>query len=199
MPGINLLPSSYRQSRRRSRRLRIGVVAGIALLSLELVGGITLRWRAEDTRKLLEAANAASESNRSLKKELTQLTQQAELVSRDASLAQRLRTKHRWSHLLGALARATPDNVALTLVATDPPQWTSALKPSAVKPGTPGDVKHLLEGVSLTGHAVDHADLSAFLAALHASGAFGSIELRQARRENYLASDAILFELDCGW
>lgn len=201
MVRINLLPGDYRASRKRARRLRLGLICASVLLGAEIATALVLHLRAHDTRRMLDAAQAAREMTRTVRQELERPTQQAEMLGRQIALAERLRSKHHWSRLLGALSQAMPDNVVLTTLSTDPAQWTSALKPvlASASGQVQGQGRKLVEGVILNGRAADHADLAALVAALHASGVFESVDLRQARREKYLEHEAIVFELNCRW
>jgi Tfp pilus assembly protein PilN len=200
---VNLLPVGYMKRRRHHRRFRLAVLVGSALLGVELVAGIVVHGRAERTRELYAAADAARQNITSTKKELDEPRHEADRLGREVHLAERLRTKHRWSRLMGTLAQITPGRVLLTSISTDPPQWTIGLLANAnVGPdsGTgKGAGKSILRGVRLTGQAVDHQDLSALMAAIHGTNTFASLNLKQARRERMGEHETINFELECQW
>jgi Tfp pilus assembly protein PilN len=210
MPAIDLLPEAYRHARRRERRFRLGLLVGALLLGAELAAAAVLYLRADETRKMLLQAEVARAATRELDRELEAPTRDAERLAMQVAVAERLRTKHRWSRLLALLAETTPDKVVITAVSTDPPQWSPALRSTAsggvLRPRAAGPhiaagemARRLIEGVTLSGYAAEHGDLSAFMAALHASQSFADLDLRQARRDRYLGREAILFELQCRW
>jgi Tfp pilus assembly protein PilN len=127
-------------------------------------------------------------------------------------LAQRLRTTHHWSRLLATLAEKVPERVVLTSVKTDPVRWTrgvhkenldtaerirkQALEKS--KDHSP-PLKSMLNGMSIRGYAADYRDLSALTASLNGCGAFNIVDLKEARRGEYLGRDVVQFELKCQW
>jgi len=113
---IDLLPSAYQHRRRRHRRVRLGAIVGSFLVAGELVAGVVLNSRADHTRDLMAATAAAVSTTNSLKKALIQPARQADQLTREVSLAERLRTKHHWSRLLGTLAQATPEKVVIEAV-----------------------------------------------------------------------------------
>jgi Tfp pilus assembly protein PilN len=198
IPRINLLPAAYREARRRRRRIRAAVGAGAVLLVVELTVALGVHWRAGETRTLLVAADAAQRQTATVRKQLDVPRREADSLGRQVALAERLRTKHYWSRLLGAIGRAIPENVVLTSVATDPAQWAPSLRRASAGAAS-GEARRLVEGVTVTGHASDHADLSVFVSAMYRSGVFDRIELRQARRDKSQGRESIAFELGCRW
>ncbi len=199
---VNLLPAAYRQARRRGRRLRAGIVLGCLVLATEGLAGFALRLRASDTRALIAATDSDRAELRSLKRDIETPERQVDGIERQVAVAERLRAKHRWSRLLTALAQATPERVVITAVSTDPPQWTPALRAAMVSGGgmvTTGETRRLIDGIMISGHAADHADLSAFVSEMYRGGLFSMIELRQVRRDRLMERDVIVFELNCRW
>jgi Tfp pilus assembly protein PilN len=204
---VNLLPEDYRQARRRDRRFRWGVLAGLVLLGAEVAAAGLFYLRAEETREMLARTGAARMATQELRGELDAPKREAERLAQQVAVAERLRSKHHWSRLLNLLAELTPDKVVITAVSTDPPQWSPALRGRAADArhggqsgrGAATPVPRLIEGLTVNGVAVDHGDLSKFMAALHQSQSFADVDLRQARRERYLDREAILFELQCRW
>jgi len=200
---VNLLPMGYMKRRRHHRRFRVAVLAGSVLLGVELVAGIVVHGRAERTRELFAAGDLALQNIITTKKELDDPRHEAERLGREVHLAERLRTKHKWSRLMGTLARITPGRVLLTSIGTDPPQWTIGLLTNTNGGGDSGagkgGGKSILRGVRLTGQAVDHQDLAALMAAIHGTNTFASLDLKQARRERIGDHEAINFELECQW
>lgn len=200
---VNLLPAGYVKRRKHLRRFRAAVIVGSFLLAIELAIGIVVHGRAERTRELYAAGDLARQNIVSTKKELDDPRHEADRLGREVHLAERLRTKHRWSRLMATLARITPGRVLITSIGTNPPQWTVGLLasnnvgPSSATGKTP--TKSILNGVRLTGQAIDHQDLAALMAAIHATNTFASLDLKQARREKVGDHEAINFELDCEW
>lgn len=199
-PRINLLPLAYREARRRRRRIRAAVVVGGLLLAGEMVVALAVHLRASDTRSLLAAAAEARQATTSVTKKTEQPKREFELLARQVALAERLRAKHYWSRLLGAIGRATPENVVLSAISTDPPQWVPSLRRTA-QPGTATktETRKVVEGITIMGHAAEHGDVSALVSAMYGSGVFERIELRQARRDSSQGREAIAFELSCRW
>jgi Tfp pilus assembly protein PilN len=200
---VNLLPAGYVKRRKHHRRFRAAVIVGSFLLALELVVGIVVHGRAERTRELYAAGDLARQNSITTKKELDDPRHEAERMGREVHLAERLRTKHRWSRLMATLTRITPARVLLTSIGTNPPQWTIGLLAGNNVGSTPGagkvTARRILSGVRLTGQAIDHQDLAALMAAIHATNTFASLDLKQARRERIGDHETINFELDCEW
>ena len=205
MVNVNLLPGGYVKRRRHHRRFRAAVLVGCVLLGIELVVGIVVHVRAERTRELYAAADIAKQNSASMRKDLDEPQRESRRLDRELQLAERLRTKHRWSRLIGMLSQITPGRVMLTSVSTDPPQWTVGLLSGGTGVGeasnsaTGASARPVLRGVRLTGQAVDHQDLALFMAAIHGSNTFASLDLRQARRERIGEQESITFELECHW
>ncbi len=205
-PRINLLPSSYRHARRQDRRFRVGMIVCTALLLSEIAAGLVLHAGAEDTRELLTAARRAEDNAQALKKDLESPAQQAEQLGRHLQLAERLRSKHRWSRLLATMTRAVPERVVLSSIMTEPAQWSTSLQagPVALSAGAATavnvlDNRRLIDALVVQGRAADHGDLAAFISGVHATRMFATIELKQARREKFMDKEAITFELSCRW
>jgi len=201
---VDLLPAPYRQARRHHRRFRVGVTVGAILLVGELCTGLVLHNRAHETRGFQAQARSARSCIASVKQQLVGPTRQAALINQQITLATRLRTTHRWSRLLAALAQSTPEKVVLTAVSTNPPKWAPGLGETPKtgpgnKNGKDVRAKPLIEGISIQGYAVDHNDLSKFMAAVLATDAFAAVDLKRAQRERFLEQDAIKFELQCHW
>lgn len=201
---VNLLPEAYQRNRRHDRRFRVGLAVGVTLLVAELCTGLTLHLRADKTRSLLGQAEKARAATEAVKRKLVDPTREWDLVSQQIGLATRLRTTHRWSRLLAVLAEAVPEKVVLTAVSTTPPKWSSSLSQKSKerprrKAKDATEVKRVLEGIVVRGHAADHDDLAKFMAAIQASNAFASIDLVDARRDPFLGQQAIGFELQGHW
>ena len=201
---VNLLPAAYLRVRQHHHRFRVGAMIWLVLLAGEVTAGLLLNARANYTRELFTAAEAAREATLSTRQAMEEPRLHAEQLSKQVELAEKLRTKHRWSRLLAALGNATPERVLITSVQTNPPQWAPGTYLAAVQAAADSKdrtrmMPPLLTGITITGYAVDHQDLSAFMAAVHGSGLFASMDLRQARRERFLDSEAIRFTMDCHW
>lgn len=196
MVHVNLLPLAHLRRRQHHRRFRIAVFAGALLLGAELIAGIIVHGKAERARELFAAADTARQNIAATRREAEEPKRQAQRLSREVALAERLRTKHRWSRLMASMSEAIPSRVVLSTISTDPPQWpVNILNDLNAGRGS----RPILSGVRLTGQAIDHQDLTAFMSAIHASNLFASLDLRQARRERVQERDAILFELECRW
>jgi Tfp pilus assembly protein PilN len=204
MVKVNLLPGLYLKRRRHNRRFRAAVLVGGVLLGAELVVGIIVHARAERTRSLYAAAEDNRLSILSAKKDLEEPKLEVDRLGREVHLAERLRTKHRWSRLLGTIGQVTPGRVLITTISTNPPQWTPGLvvvvaDNERAAPAARENVRPILQGLRLLGQAIDHQDLATFMAAIHGTRAFAGLELKQARRERAKERESIMFELECPW
>ncbi|MHC4798228.1 MAG: hypothetical protein ACYTF1_16465 [Planctomycetota bacterium] len=174
---MNLLPESYRQSRRHNRMFRMCLITGTILLSIELVVGLVFHLRADKTRNLFAEAEAIRKDAKALKSELAKPTHQHKLLTQQVTLAERLRSKHRWSRLFGMLAKSTPDTVVLSAVTTNPARWSPVLH-KFIKQGLNTKVKRdkpvtkFIEGITIRGFAVDHASLYKLVSAVNVSKMF---------------------------
>lgn len=205
-PSVNLLPQAYLRTRRHRQGFRLGVAIGIGLLLVELGIGLMLHVRTGRARELLAEAAEAEATAAALKPKLLAPVERAAALEQQVALASELRATHYWSRLLGLLAEAAPPRVVLSTVSTEPPKCpvpralpvrrstgvTSEEEPEP--PPLPS-----VTAVVVTGYAVGHDDLSTFVVALQASDAFASIDLRNARRADFMSRDAIAFELHCRW
>lgn len=210
---VNLLPRAYRQARIQRRRVRICTSIGAVVLTAELICGLLLHARATETRGYLEAARVARIAAAEARTQLAEPAAKAEALRRDVALAQRLRINHYWSRLLAMMAANAPEKVTLCSISTSPPRWTrmtntiaddvSAARPVSGRPvpkkKEEPEVRGQLEGVSIQGFAADYMDLSEFTVAINRSGAFASVNLREARRAPFLGQDAIAFHLEARW
>ncbi|GMU20029.1 MAG: hypothetical protein AMXMBFR13_01300 [Phycisphaerae bacterium] len=202
IPNVNLLPQAYQQAQFRRYRFRIGLIMAVALLGAELFAGLILHARAGQTRELFAAARVAEADTRKIQEKLKDPARQAAQYEQKLILARRLRSTHYWSRLLGLLAQAAPARVTLTATATDPPRWSTHLgsgEPPDQNEKSKTALPPMLQGMVLRGYAADHSDLSRFIRNLHASSAFASIHLKEARRDRYMENEAIAFELQCRW
>lgn len=201
---VDLLPASYRRAWRRHRRGRLIMTVAAALLIGELGVGVVLHTRSARTRNLLAETSDTHEATETVTQQIEEPAREVALLTQQVTLATQLRTTHRWSRLLGMLSTTTPEKVVLTTLATNPPRWTPDRRQTPKeeprqKSKQEDQVKPLINGIVMNGYAVDHGDLSMFVKALQASGAFASIDLKDARRSEFLSRDAIAFELRCHW
>jgi Tfp pilus assembly protein PilN len=211
-PRINLLPVAYLETKRQTRRCRRGVLVIASLLIGELITGLYVHQRAEETRSDLAAAEAARFAVQEMKSQLLKPKQELEVLEQQVQLAEHLRVTHHWSRLLATLAEQVPDRVVLTSVKTDPARWTRSIykeevdktevsRRQAIDKGKdqPPPLRSMLAGLNIRGYAVDYRDLSAMTASLNDCGAFHTVDLKEARRGQYRGRDVVQFELDCRW
>jgi len=199
---VNLLPKSYIQARRHARRFKACLVVATIFLSIELIIGLVFHVRADKTRNLYAAADSAKESIQSIKAEMVKPAQEAALLAQQVSLATRLRAKHPWSRLLGRIAQATPDEVVITTISTQPPRWAPNLKRIKVDPTNTNRkavTTKLLEGMVFCGYAMTHQDIYHLITAIQKAAIFNDIDIKEMQRDEYLKQDMIKFELHCYW
>jgi len=207
-----LLPAGYLQAKRQNRRCRRGsLVIGLLLIG-ELAAGLVIHRQAAQTRNHLAAAEAARFAAQEMKSQLIEPRQKLKVLEQQVELAERLRTTHHWSRLLAMIAEALPERVVLTSLATDPPRWTKAThkekadnqtrsKKSALSQNKnePPQLKTVLNALRIRGYAADYRDLSVLTATLNGCGAFNRVDLKEARRGQYLGRDVVQFEVNCRW
>jgi hypothetical protein len=201
-PRVNLLPQSYLRGLKRRRHVRLGVAVGAALLGAELFGGFALHTRAGKTRELLDEARTTQAATDLVKAKMEAPTRESEQLTRQLGVARKIRATHRWSRLLGALAKASSPRVTLTAISTDPPKWAASLDPDArtsAEAAAGSGAPSLLAGVTVRGYAADYEELSKFAKGVQAANIFASVSLLDARRDRYLEHDVLSFELRCRW
>ena len=201
---VNLLPGSYRKRRQHAKWFRRGVSIWVALMVVELCGGLVLYLRAGEKRDLLAAIDQSQNATADLERTLAQTTHQASLLNKNIVLAKQLRATHRWSRLLALLAQAAPDGIVLSSIATDPPKWSRTRQQAKLVKKNKGknaeiEAEPPIKGAILSGYAADHEALSRFLSALHASGLFEAVDLQRMSRAQLQRQEAVSFELRGSW
>ena len=209
---VNLLPEAYRQARSHERWFQWGTAAGVALLTAELLVALLLYIRAGDKRDLLASTQETRGLLQSVNQEMAEKEGQAKLVQTNVTLAKELRATHHWSRLLAALARATPDDVTLSTLSTDPARWSSGGPRSAAvrsqserdRPTAKGKEEEArlapsINGMVIRGYAVSHQSLGDLMTGLHKSGLFAGIDLQQMKRDQVDGREALAFELQGRW
>ncbi|UCD30567.1 MAG: PilN domain-containing protein [Planctomycetota bacterium] len=201
---VNLLPSSYLNSRHHHRRFQVGLVVGTIFLVILLMVGLIFHVRANKTRVLFAETEDAREATETLKKNLVKPTAEAALLSQQIALATQLRSKHNWSRLLSMFSKVAPDKIVLTTMNTNPTRWSPALQKLANKNQNTKNKQKLtalkfVEGITIRGYAAGHQDLSKFIAAINNVRMFSLVDLKDMKRDLYLSQEAILFEIQCYW
>lgn len=199
--SVNLLPQNYVRAQLRRRRIRLGVMCGAILLGLELLAGISLHLRAGRTRELRATTQATQATIQAIQRKMDAPRAESDLLSRQLSLARRLRTTHHWSRLLALFSQAASTHVILTEMSTIPPKWSPDLSEELLVTAEKNKAEPvvLLHGLTVRGCAADYEELTQFISQLQALEAFASLNLREARRDKFLEQDVISFELQCRW
>jgi Tfp pilus assembly protein PilN len=216
--GVNLLPDNVRAARKRRRQMRgwlcVAVLAA-TLASAPLGWNVLRRARAASLERQLSPLHADVDRVRNRLKNLAgeQVKLSAEIDRADA-----LRRKRRWADLLTALSAEMPRQIWLTKLesinsqpggaAPAPPSSHGHAAPAAPAPGksaAPGDKPAPTVrlpgpvGLRLTGYALDHEWLYAFIGALKRMNVFDSIELTQADKQDLGLGEAVSFVVVCTW
>ncbi len=204
MISVNLLPSGHSAAFSRARRIRAWVLVCV----VEAVGLGSAGWfltpNADAEERAWSRFVGVSDRLRATNEILAGETAQEQVVSKDASTAERLATARVWSPLLAFLAERTPPEVMLTTLRAQVPVDTigkSARKP-ALAPAGPGTKRQPVRRDStliLEGHAIDHEHLARFMRVLNDSTLFQTVRLDGAERKLFLAGQAIDFSLTCRW
>jgi Tfp pilus assembly protein PilN len=179
------------------------------LLGLELAAGLLLHSHAGNTRAYLDASIKAQAQLEQTERLMAGPLKHAERLEREVTLARRLRATHYWSRLLAAVAQHAPETVVFKSISTEPPRWTrpaaeTTRRPAAAAntvkpPAEDADVGITLNGVQVQGIAVEHRDLSELIAGVNQSGAFATVNLKEASRSPFLGQEAVSFQLECRW
>lgn len=203
MVSVNLLPVGIQAAKRRNRRVRLWLSAGIA------VGVVAAVPLALDISKTATAASLAArlapleQRLEEVRGSLKTVAIEREVLTGQIARADALRGKRSWSALLTLLATRSPDSVWLTALRTPTlgPQQTSATsaaataknaQPQSVTLGGPS-------GIHLEGYALDHEALYGFMSALKDTKVFQRVELTSAGKEPVLTGMAVRFVLECYW
>lgn len=201
--NVNLLPISYRRARSHERWFRRGVAVWLGFVVVELVVGLCMNVRTVERHELTRAVAEAREAIGPLRHDLTVTNREAAHMARRVALSRELRTKHRWSRLLTVLANATPANVMLNGVRTDPAKWL-ARRQFALRSRTIGEKEDdapapALQGIVISGCATDHEALTRFMSRIHELHVFATIDLRRMTRDTFEDAETVSFELRAHW
>ncbi len=207
MIAINLMPIAVRLRQTRKRHLRrwLTVVAASAV-----AGAVPVSWELVQRHQLdsLEQREIVLDQEMASTLEALQLAGDNTRKHADQIIqANALRSKRSWAGMLNMIGQAMPQRVWLSSVSTKPPDTRPGgrqrRRHAPPKADAPPESQHVaLEGprdLEIVGHAVDHADLYAFMTALKAWGSFLEVELTSSGEEPTLRGHAVRFTLDCRW
>ena len=114
--AINLLPRNYVASRRQDRRFRVSASLLGALLCIELITGLFVHARAEETRSYTKDAEDARRATEQARAELKQPTRDIAMLNKQIMLAERLRITPLCIRLLQAIANKSPARFVLSVL-----------------------------------------------------------------------------------
>ena len=200
---VNLLPAEYQQRTQRARRFRMWIALSIAMGVAQVMSGMYLRFRADETRNTLGSIAEMQEDQRKVTKQLASLTAQKRVLTRRVALAAQLRRKHRWSHVFATLADQLPDRAVLTRLASDPTRddgMRSRITPRLTKKSKgSGPGGSVAKGLFIDGLATDHDTVAEFLGRLDDRSGLGTCELRSTSRQPFMNGHAVAFKIYTGW
>lgn len=204
MVNVNLLPTDIVQRQAATRRAR-----GWALLVLVAVGSAAAPVAMNVTRRaqasgLSRRCESVQQGRTTLQRDLIATIRESETLDLHLARSETLRAKRPWSALVGFITACLPDEVWLTSLSTS----ASSQGPGARRSGGTGRIAQTEDGpvvleastsVRLSGYALDHEHLYAFMSQLKQNGVFADVELLGAGLGPSRAGQAIRFELQCSW
>lgn len=204
MNGINLIPPSMLEQRRRRRRIRIWSVATTGY-ALALAGsyGAFASGRADAVDARQRIAELAAQVGRE-RADLVAIRERALEAHREADAARMMASHPDWSVLLALLASPltpdmTLDSCELTRVEPPPPPPSPAAGPAPRPSGTaPVGYRVTLTGMArtqsqVTNYALDLERLGADEARL-----FDAVTLVEAKGRRIGSTDVVAFRIECG-
>lgn len=201
---VNLLPSAYELRYQRTRRLRRWVTVGIVLVAMQIPAFILIRQMGSQARELQRGLWAADQQRQVIHARIQALTAHQDEVDRQQQLADQLTRKHHWSGLFAAVSGCLPETVVLTRLETDPPKSGAnapAILPVRGLAGGEGgsESSGVARGLIISGVAIDHDSVAAFLRNLNAGGQLGRCSLESTLRQPFLDAEAVSFTVRTQW
>ncbi len=204
MVRVNLLPAAYELRYQRTRRLRRWVTVGTVLLAMQIPAFVLIRQMGGQARELQRGLAAAEQQRQVINTRMQAIAAEQDEVDRQTQLAERLTRKHHWSRLFATVSMCLPETAVLTRLETDPPK--SGPTASAVLPvrglagnrdGTEGS--GAARGLIISGMAMDHESVAAFLRNLNAGGQLGRCSLESTLRQPFLDGEGVSFTVRAQW
>ncbi|GJM24940.1 MAG: hypothetical protein DHS20C16_13550 [Phycisphaerae bacterium] len=203
MIGVNVLPDSYVFAQKRASRIRRWLTASVVVavaFSFPIGFDVFKTARAaslEEQVKPIRSRLATTKSR--LADSLTTVTDLQHRLSR----ADALRSKRPWKNLLTTLTAKMPEEVWLTSLESLEGQTKAVSRRAPANPTADGkpDVVKLAgpTGLRLSGYALGHEHLYAFMGTLSDGELFSRVELVKAGREPLADKTAVRFVLECAW
>ena len=201
MIGVNVLPQSYIRAKKRASRLRGWLIA---------VTVVTFASAFPVWFDVFKAARASTVENE-LKPLRSQLTgtknKLSESLSMVTDLRQRLsradaiRSKRPWKNLMATLTAKMPQEVWLTSLESYDHAPKATVRRAATKEEEKSDTIELEgpAGLRLTGFALEHEQLLAFMAALNDGVLFNRVDMVKSGQVPLADGVAVRFVLECTW
>lgn len=211
MISINLVPADCLLRHTRLRRIRIWSAAAVAALLVTTVLGGRAWWQGQlHAREEARIAALRDEEATLAAARVRLMTERTRQVHRALALT-RIQADGSIASGLRSIADHAPEGVLLTRLRTRAeevaprPQPAATAQPAAPKPAAPANaaavtppepIALVASHVEITGLALDHADVEAFIAAVERHSAWKNVTLVRAVRDAG-AADLLSFELDC--
>jgi Tfp pilus assembly protein PilN len=124
--------------------------------------------------------------------------------------ANALRSKRPWAALLEGISKSLPDDIWLSILATNPPRPAGGRKIIALpeskidpndtqKPETTIITMEAPRALSLEGYSLTQQSLYEFMSRLKSTGLFIDVGLEKAAEEPVLTGKAVRFKIHCQW
>ena len=194
-PGrsVNLLPKEARQTTKPPRLLAVAapLAAAIPLVAVAFLF-MQASGTAGDRQAELDVVTAQIDALPEPSKPTIDPALAADQASRATAVAQILGTRLTWERVLGDVSRVLPSGVSLTELTATAPQPTTPVAPtttttsdtgsteSTPPPAPPPAATTTPTGVTVTGYALNYADIARTLARLQAVPSLTNAELQSA-------------------
>jgi Tfp pilus assembly protein PilN len=195
-PGrsVNLLPKEARQTKKPPRLLAVAgpLAAAVPLVALAFLF-MQASGTAGDRQSELDVVKAQIDALPEPSKPTIDPALAADQAARATAVAQILGTRLTWERVLGDVSRVLPEGVSLTELTATAPQPAAPVAPvptttetsggettTTPPPAPPPTTTTTATGVTVTGYALNYADIARTLARLQAVPSLAQAELESA-------------------
>ncbi len=203
MIAVNVLPPDYVRARKRSARIQGWLIASILVafaFSFPIGFDVYKTARAASLEEELKPMRGrlANTKNR-----LAQCIETVTDLQQRLSRADALRSKRPWKSLLVTLTTKTPEEVWLTSLESMEGAGKKGARRSSVG-NSVIEKSNTVElagptGLRLTGYALGHEHLYAFMGTLNDGVLFDRVDMVKAGREKVADGTPVRFVLECTW
>ncbi|HNO77769.1 MAG TPA: PilN domain-containing protein [Phycisphaerae bacterium] len=201
MIGVNVLPQSYIRAKKRASRLRGWLIAVtvVTFASAFPVGFDVFKAAKASTveNELKPLRSQLTGTKNKLSESLSMVTDLRQRLSR----ADAIRSKRPWKNLMATLTAKMPQEVWLTSLESYDHAPKATVRRAATKEEEKSDTIELEgpAGLRLTGFALEHEQLLAFMAALNDGVLFNRVDMVKSGQVPLADGVAVRFVLECTW